>query len=389
MRDRQAAAQLQAEQRDEPLEAEPSARTRFHAHGPLPPVAADAAQAEPSASDRAFDGDKRAQMKRDVVAERLAHGIAYHDELTSDDQSYLESKGLKVGKTYHGHGGLDMTTFVPAQGGHATPVLAFRGTQGKADVVDDTNPAGVGAFQMAANEGLIAAALASLQPYGRPIVTGHSLGGALAQMTATRFPDLVGRVVTFQSPGVPRDMVARLDAYNKTAEKTGGRPVESTHYSVAGDIIPLAGQAFTSGFITVISSGKQSLLDELDPFKEHSSYPLEEVVQNDSGYDVRSESERSPSRLSRGLHQFAEALRVGAGRAVELGERLANRGASPTQAYLKVWEEVRASIDAGQGSAHIVTIIQGSSIRAEDKTLMIENLHQITAARAKPAARRP
>lgn len=389
MRDRQAAAQLQAEQRDEAQEPEEASRTRFHAQGPLPAVAAETGQATPSASDRAFDGDKRAQMKRDVVAERLAHGIAYHDEITSDDQAYLESKGLQVGKTYHGHGGLDMTTFVPAEGGHATPVLAFRGTKGTTDVVADANPAGVGAFQMAANEGLIAGALASLQSYGRPIVTGHSLGGALAQMTATRFPDLVGRVVTFQSPGIPRDMVAKLDAYNRKAEKTGGRPVESTHYSVAGDIIPLAGQAFTSGFITVISSGKHSLLDELDPFNEHSSYPLEEVVQDDSGYDVRSESGRSPSKLSRGLHHFAEALRVGAGKAIEIGERLGHRGASPTQAYLTLWEDVRASIDAGQGSDHIVSMIQGSSIRAEDKTLMIENLGQITAARARPAAARP
>lgn len=389
MKERLAAAPaVQDEQREETGEAERPSRTRFHASGPLPPVATATSQSKPSASDRGFaqaTGDQRAQMERDVVAEHLAHGIAYHDEITSDDQAYLESKGLEVGSTFHGHGGLDMTTFIPANGSRATPVLAFRGTKGSADVVADTTPAGVGAFQMAANEGPIAAALASLQRYGRPIVTGHSLGGALAQMAATRFPDLVGRVVTFQSPGIPRDMVAKLDAYNRKAEATGGKPVQSQHYSVEGDLIPLAGQAFTTGFITVISSGKHTLLDSLNPFNEHAAYPLEDMVKSGESpkvHEVSSADGRSQSKLSR----FAEALRVGAGKAVELGERLGHRGASPTQAYMKLWDDVRAGIDKGQNAEQIVTMIEGSSIREEDKNLMIENLRQITAARA-PAKR--
>lgn len=383
MRERLAAAPVVQDDHEEASEAERPSRTRFHASGPLPPVSTATAQARPSASERGFaqpSADQRAQMERDVVAEHLAHGIAYHDEITSDDQAYLESKGLKVGATFHGRGGLDLTTFVPADGRHATPVLAFRGTKGTADLVADANPAGVGAFQMAANEGLVATALASLQRYGKPVVTGHSLGGALAQMAAARFPELVGRVVTFQSPGISRDMVSKLDAYNRKAEQGGGTPVTSQHYSVEGDIVPLAGQAFTSGFITVISNGQRSLLDDLNPFDEHAAYPLEEMVKSGDSPKVHevASADRSQSTLSR----FAEALRVGAGRVVELGERLGHGGASPTQAYMKLWQDVRAGIDKGQNVEQLVTTIEGSSIREEDKNLMIDNLRQITRARA-------
>ncbi|NVB77111.1 MAG: DUF2974 domain-containing protein [Kofleriaceae bacterium] len=395
MRDRLAAAPVVQDDPEEATEAERPSQTRFHTSGPLPPVSTATAQARPSASERGFaqaSADQRAQMQRDVVAEHLAHGIAYHDEITSDDQAYLESKGLKVGATLHGRGGLDLTTFVPADGSGATPVLAFRGTKGTDDLVADANPAGVGAFQMAANEGLIATALASLQRYGKPVVTGHSLGGALAQMAAARFPDLVGRVVTFQSPGISRDMVGKLDAYNRKTEQSGGTPVQSQHYSVEGDIVPLAGQAFTSGFITVIASGQHSLLDGLNPFNEHAAYPLEDLVKSGgspSVHELASADRPSQSRMSRGLQRFAEALRVGVGRAVELGERLGHRGASPTQAYMKLWEDVRTGIDKGQNVEQLVTTIEGSSIREDDKNLMIENLRQITSVRAQASTKRP
>ena len=94
-----------------------------------------------------------------------------------------------------------------------------------------------------------------LQAYGKePAVTGHSLGGALAQMAAARFPDLVAKVVTFQSPGIPREMAQRVDQANAESKSQGkGETVHSHHYQVNGDLVGKSGEALTSGEVSQIS----------------------------------------------------------------------------------------------------------------------------------------
>src|SRR6185312_7066038 len=151
-----------------------------------------------------------------------------------------EAKGV-----IHGRDGLAMMAFVPLKGfeDRRRPVLAFRGTDDAKDVADDLDPAGVGAAQMAANEGTIGKTLVGLEAYGMaPAVTGHSLGGALAQMAAARFPDLVAKVVTFQSPGIPQKMANRVK----------GHQIYSHHYQVKGDVVGTAGQALTPGQVSEI-----------------------------------------------------------------------------------------------------------------------------------------
>jgi pimeloyl-ACP methyl ester carboxylesterase len=347
----------------------------------------------------------RTRMRGDILNEHLAHSLAYRDaaELTDDDRRYLTEQGLQVGQVIHGVGGLDMTTFVPMPGKSGPPVLAFRGTKGMTDLVADANPAGVGAYQMSANEGLIAQTLASLATYGPPTLTGHSLGGALAQMTASRFAGQVGRVVTFQSPGIPKDMVDKLDAHNREAEAKGTKPVESTHYAVNGDMVPMAGEAFTAGFLFVIDRGPDPIMDS--PVNgigvalgDHGAHPLQEYLQSGEGtgkwaagasrYDGRGpasayegSTEKRWGGAAAGMHHFTEALRVGVGRAIETVERIGHLGSSPTQAYIAMWEHVRAAIDAKQPPDQIAALINGSKIRPVDKQMMIDNLKKIEASK--------
>jgi hypothetical protein len=78
-------------------------------------------------------------------------------------------------------------------------------------------------------------------------VTGHSLGGALAQLTAAMYPGLVGEVVTFQSPGIPSSIVASLKTHNDKANSRD--EIASTHYQVEGDLIDEIGRAHTPGIV--------------------------------------------------------------------------------------------------------------------------------------------
>ncbi len=343
----------------------------------------------------------RARMRGDVVNENLAHSLAYKNaaELDDADRKFLDEQGLQVGKVIHGVGGLDMTTFIPQPGKTATPVLAFRGTQSGADFIADTNPAGVGAYQMSANEGLIAQTLASLASYGPPTVTGHSLGGSLAQMTASRFPGQVGRVVTFQSPGIPKAMVDKLDAHNKDAEAKGQRPVESTHYAVDGDVIPMAGQAFTAGFMYVIDRGPATSIMQVPEWKaalaDHGSHPLEEFVKSGEGQGKRDPSAQGDDKTPTSAHEttpgerrtafgdkkqhYIEAFRKGIGHVLEAAATIGM--GTPTQAYIHVWDEVRAALDRNAKPDQIVALIQASKVRPVDKQMMIDNLNKIEATR--------
>ena len=128
------------------------------------------------------------------------------------------------------------------------PVLAIRGTEPTrelADVWTDLDPLGIGAGQYSSNrEPLLAWLDAVSHPAGlettvAPHITGHSLGGALAQWLAAD-PALstpIGSVVTFNAPGIRR-AAAFADHTNLGAVR---------HYITSTDIVSLAGEALLPG----------------------------------------------------------------------------------------------------------------------------------------------
>ncbi|MEO8551264.1 MAG: DUF4157 domain-containing protein, partial [Kofleriaceae bacterium] len=356
---------------------------------------------------------RREQIRGDVANERLAHDFAYREpsSLTPEDHKFLESKGLKVGGVVHGEGGLDFVTFLPIPGSDAKPVIAFRGTSEKADVIDDLHPAGIGAYQMAANEGVIARTMADLSKYGPVTVVGHSLGGALAQMTAARFPGRTGEVVSFQSPGIPKDMTSRVEGYNAQQKDAGQPGLDSRHYHVQGDFVPMAGESFTPGTTTRFDRGSDIIQDNPSNFDwkyklidDHTAYPTREFVKDGEGLgkwptgmtrlDARGPSsaadEQTNSRTPAGrrLNAVADALRGSAGRIESMFERFSNHGHAPREEYVKTWTTVRDQIDRGDPVGSIVSTIQSSRIHQPDKTRMVENLRQIEAAASVPDPKR-
>jgi pimeloyl-ACP methyl ester carboxylesterase len=201
-----------------------------------------------------------AQVARDAPYEQLAHRYVYQNDLSPTDIENLAKLGYQPQKMIHASQSLDMQLFVPMNDS-GTPVLAFRGSKEALDWIHDANPSGVGIAQFDENIKVIENLLRSVDKVD---VTGHSLGGALAQYTAVAFPEKVRRVVTFQSPGIPASRLKKLIEYNAQSKN----PIESTHYRNRGDIVDDAGEAFTPGEALTFDHA-------MNPATAHTDYILE------------------------------------------------------------------------------------------------------------------
>lgn len=217
----------------------------------------------------------------DAVIEQLAHGMVAK-ELDGKDEAFLKTNGYEALPIIRGVHEFVMRTFVPIQAGKP-PIVAFRGTVPSKlqTVITDLDPSGIGMYQFTPNRALIDGQMAAAATHGPIISAGHSLGGALAQIAAAAYPDRVGRIVTFQAPGVSRETAKHIVDYNAAHPDA---EIESTHHRVQGDAVPLGGEALTPG---VIHNHKMTggNIFQRNPLSKHTSMPLaqEELAQ---GHDV-------------------------------------------------------------------------------------------------------
>jgi hypothetical protein len=213
----------------------------------------------------------------EVFLERVAHDIVYHDSLTPQDKEFLRTMGYQANPSailYGKHGLQFLALHVVRENHNLKPILAFRGTDFSLNfrevIADWKTNLGlqqtegldqIGEAQFHSNQALIEKIIDGFSE--KVIVTGHSLGGALAQITACAYPDRVSRIVTFQSPGINKEGVQKLNDHNK--ESKPNEMIDSTHYRVKGDIPHNFGEAMTPGSIYefVVEGG--------DP---HGAFPL-------------------------------------------------------------------------------------------------------------------
>jgi len=224
-----------------------------------------------------------------IILEQLAHRFAYESPDLSEADDYpgvkdksaeqaaaLKKIGFRKGKSVASSvTGFQVTSFIPfvqsngkpvppselglPDGTKLRPVLAFRGTDGGPDIGDDLNSKGIGNFQMSMHEEEVRALMADAGSagFGLPDLTGHSLGGTLAQRAAARCPGLFNNIVTFQAPGAG-DEAAKVDP----------KKHNSTHYMASGDLVSRAGGQHTEGNVVRMAAwGSNGPLN-------HCWYPL-------------------------------------------------------------------------------------------------------------------
>jgi len=146
------------------------------------------------------------------------------------------------------------------------PVLALRGTEFSkvtTDVLTGTNSEGVGYNQFIGSQSDINQWLTEVSnPVSgvtfRPHLTGHSLGGALSQWVGSTYQGKLGKIVTFNSPGISQQAGINLNPANNLGVK---------HYVTSGDVVSMLGSTYLQG---VWDLNKYSKLSSAITFEKHS-----------------------------------------------------------------------------------------------------------------------
>lgn len=179
----------------------------------------------------------------DTFVEFAAHKLAYGGKASALAASeILESNGYAADATiaFNGPAGFQVTGLFPYAGSNVKPILAIRGTASMRGVAADLHPGGVGKGQFNENRDLIEAIFSMAESSNNQfVVTGHSLGGAMAQRTAMEFPGRTARLVTFQSPKVAGDNDKSNNAINIINK--GGEESNIQHYTAKGDVVDWTG----------------------------------------------------------------------------------------------------------------------------------------------------
>lgn len=333
----------------------------------------------------------------DVLLEQMAHNWTYVDTdiLSAPAQAVLSASGYKSSPVIRGVSGLEMRVFTPLDvDGIRRSIVSFRGTEEGADVKSDLNPNGVGFDQYYKNLGLIAATITRASSHGAVIVTGHSLGGALAQIAASEQPGIINHVVTFQSAGITVDRLKAIEAYNIAHPDLG---VFADHHRAAGDVVPVGGEAFFPGRI---HNYKNS-----DPLKNlpqsHTAFPVtsdshsiaqDGVEGTTAGWSKQYES-RSVREENEELHML-ETVRQGIGLGFGavggalLGGPLGFVVAAASQAVedlrdreaMQVWGILMAMVGKGTTSEALSAVISASELPFEQRMHLRTQILPVCAA---------
>lgn len=204
----------------------------------------------------------------DPIYEILAKEVVYgfdKPEFSLLISAFLAASGYKIDKIFN-----DPTTGFQALGltsldSQKPPVLVFRGTDEPIDDLANSDPRGIGSNQFLANREAIAAWLAqfSTAPL-KPDIVAHSMGGAIAQLTAADLTNQIGNVVTFNSPGVSNSTVEQFQQKNITKNVT--------HYIVNGDLVSLGGQGYIPGSVVLQTYTDGTTVDPIFALDKHNLF---------------------------------------------------------------------------------------------------------------------
>jgi serralysin len=310
----------------------------------------------------------------DPAYEVLAKELAYvfdNPAFSQQVSAGLALAGYKIDQTFvdptTGFQAVGLTSLTP----NKPPVLVFRGTDEAIDDTANSDPNGIGENQFTANKAAIGAWLTKVgTPTVKPDIVGHSLGGALAQLTAAEFTSAIGNVVTFNSPGVNTATATQF-------QQASGSTKNVTHYIVQGDLVSLAGQSFIPGTV-ILQSYTDPAINPIAVLDKHNvprlltsppagyqqkTLTTEELSKPDFNFNTDSdyseflaaykavEPKLEPSLLSR---KGVEALRLSPGFSFLGLVQQARTELAPDKANLLVGDAAANTADGAGGNDTIV-----------------------------------
>lgn len=207
---------------------------------------------------------------------------------------------------------------------------------------------------------------------GKVIVCGHSLGGAVAQLAAAHFPGNVQRIVTFQSPGIPKEEADKVDKYNKNAAPED--KIQSTHHRAEGDIVHTAGEALTDG--DVFTYGSVGVGNPMD----HTSFPLQRLAaaRGDMipGLDAGAGKEGGDKLVTVEKTDAKKEKHSVIAKVAEKGRKVFGgliRDES-METYVKFWKQVKEVIDSkALGKSYILGVIADSDKLNKDQKIKMRD----------------
>lgn len=184
-----------------------------------------------------------------ILFEYIAHHVVYQDvssiKSSSKQQNVLTKAGYSVSDIQWRKGPNDFQAcliFPLKKSAHTIlPILAVMGTNSGLGFSTDLDVSQVGNSQFENNKQQIQELLGIAN--GKVNITGHSLGGTVAQIIAAHFTSQIANVVTFQSPGINKDT---LNKFKQTPAKD--RP-KSFHHIAENDIVDVAGGSRLPGTV--------------------------------------------------------------------------------------------------------------------------------------------
>jgi hypothetical protein len=193
--------------------------------------------------------DENTKVNWHVMYHDIAKRIAYAGKI--DKKKYPRIADLWHARPVKGRDGFMAVVLTPRRDGLPT-IVAFTGTDDPLDLFADLHPSGVGYQQFKRNTPWIERAIkGAKQPL---VLTGHSLGGGLAQMAAATFGAKysIAEVVTFQSSGIPAHLKRKFEAIGK------GKKPETTHWVAENDAVNVAGQTKLAGDTYTVRNQKKT-----------------------------------------------------------------------------------------------------------------------------------
>lgn len=211
------------------------------------------AEAQRLANDLSFV--ETPEQLDEAITKRIAYldpqeveGGVDRSEKTQWALDFLDSKGLEVSTVLN-----DPSTGFNAYGisskDKKEQKLVFTGSNDEKDWEQNKHDSEVGRTQFEANRKQIKDFLVrSLKESGRKAqVTGHSLGGALAQITVSEFPELISAATIYNSASITKDTAKKFAA----AQEEGKAPIVTMYYHAADPVPGLKGEAIINGDLQV------------------------------------------------------------------------------------------------------------------------------------------